>query len=280
MSTAHPLRDIERINGPPGPYLEAIGTIFATFGAATQDSGNVSYGVQVGGERFFVKTIAPEVEAFCDHETRGALLYNAARLRRSCNHPTLPALHRIVETAHGPSLVYDWVDGECLYGGRDDPQSAHQRFRHLPTDTILAVLDAIYDLHVRLVQRGWIAVDFYDGSLMYDFEHRAVHVVDLDNYHLGAFTNQMGRMFGSTRFMAPEEFERGALIDERTTVFTMGRTAVVCLGDDIGGALGEVVRRACRQEREERYSSMEEFYAAWQQARQLGSGNSQELCSR
>ena len=35
MSTAHPLRDIERIDGPPGPYLKAIGTIFATFGAAT-----------------------------------------------------------------------------------------------------------------------------------------------------------------------------------------------------------------------------------------------------
>ena len=156
------------------------------------------------------------------------------------------------------------------YGGRDDPQSAHQRFRRLPTDAILAVLDAIYDLHVQLVQRGWIAVDFYDGCLMYDFERQAAHIVDLDMYHLGAFTNQMGRMFGSTRFMAPEEFERGALIDERTTVFTMGRTAVVCLGDDIGGAMGEVVRRACRQEREERYCSMEEFCAAWQQARRLG----------
>ena len=166
--------------------------------------------------------------------------------------------------------MYDWVDGECLHGGRDDPQSAHQRFRRLPADAILSVLDAIYDLHVQLVQRGWIAVDFYDGCLMYDFERQAAHIVDLDMYHLGAFTNQMGRMFGSTRFMAPEEFERGALIDERTTVFTMGRTAVVCLGDDIGGAMGEVVRRACRQEREERYRSMEEFYAAWQQARQLG----------
>ena len=149
--------------------------------------------------------------------------------------------------------MYDWVDGECLHGGRDDPQSAHQRFRRLPTAAILAVLDAIYDLHVRLVQRGWIAVDFYDGCLMYDFERQAAHIVDLDNYHLGAFTNQMGRMFGSTRFMAPEEFERGALIDERTTVFTMGRTAVVCLGDDIDGAMGEVVRRACRQERAARY---------------------------
>ena len=59
MNTTHPLRDIERISGPPGPYLESIGTIFATFGAATQDSGNVSYGVQIGDERFFVKTTDP-----------------------------------------------------------------------------------------------------------------------------------------------------------------------------------------------------------------------------
>lgn len=267
MSTAHPLRDVERISGPPGPYLAAIGTIFATFGAATQDSGNVSYGVQVGGERFFVKTADPKAEVFGDHATRVALLYNAARLRRSCDHPTLPALHRIVETAHGPALVYDWVDGECLHRGRDNPQSAHQRFCRLPADAILAALDAIYDLHVQLVRWGWIAVDFYDGGLMYDFERQVVHVIDLDMYHLGAFTNQMGRMFGSTRFMAPEEFERGALIDERTTVFTMGRAAIVFLGTAIGGALGEVVRRACCQERGGRYRSMEEFRAAWQQAR-------------
>lgn len=33
----------------------------------------------------------------------------------------------------------------------------------------------------------------------------------------------MGRMFGSTTFMAPEEFELGAPIDQRTTVFTLGR---------------------------------------------------------
>lgn len=272
MSTAHPLRDIERVNGPPGPYLAAIGTIFAVFGPLTQDSGNVSYGVQVGDERFFVKTTDPEAEVFGDHTTRVALLSNAARLRQSCDHPALPVLHRIVETAHGPALVYDWVEGECLYGGRDDPQSAHQRFRRLPGDSILAVLDAIYDLHVQLARRGWIAVDFYDGCLMYDFERRIAHVVDLDMYHLGAFTNRMGRMFGSTRFMAPEEFERGAPIDERTTVFTMGRTAIAFLGHDLGGALGAVVQRACRTQRAARYRSLEEFYAAWQQARRLGRG--------
>jgi hypothetical protein len=33
----------------------------------------------------------------------------------------------------------------------------------------------------------------------------------------------MGRLFGSTRFMAPEEFELGVMIDQSTTVFTLGR---------------------------------------------------------
>jgi hypothetical protein len=32
-----------------------------------------------------------------------------------------------------------------------------------------------------------------------------MQVVDLDNYRDAPFINHMGRMFGSTRFMAPEE---------------------------------------------------------------------------
>ena len=65
--------------------------------------------------------------------------------------------------------------------------------------------------------------------MIYDFDRGAPHLVDLDNYQPGPFVNDMGRMFGSTRFMAPEEFARGARIDERTTLFTMGRAAAVFL---------------------------------------------------
>ena len=41
-----------------------------------------------------------------------------------------------------------------------------------------------------------------------DFEARRLHLIDLDSYHRGPTVNEMGRMFGSTRFMAPEEFEQ------------------------------------------------------------------------
>ena len=69
----------------------------------------------------------------------------------------------------------------------------------------------IFELHYELAQTGWIAGDFYDGCLIYDFARQDIHVIDLDGYREGPFINEMGRMFGSSRFMAPEEFEqRGA----------------------------------------------------------------------
>ena len=54
---------------------------------------------------------------------------------------------------------------------------------------------------------------------------------DLDSYRPGPNILDRDRQHGSTRFMAPEEFCRGAQIDERTTVFTLGRAAYVLLSD-------------------------------------------------
>ena len=272
--------DCEFINEQPEQYLRSVGTVFAEFGALTQDSGNVSYGVQIGGERFFVKTAGrpDDPRSFLNHVARVALLRNAVRLSESCHHRTLPRLFRVIESPSGPLLVYQWLDGELIgtpRARRDDPESAFQRFRRLPAATIQGRLDAVFDLHHELAGAGCIAVDFYDGSLIYDFKSGRLGIVDLDMYREGPFRNEMGRMFGSTRFMAPEEFELGALIDERTNVFVMGRTALVFLSDGTLDAdafrgtrdLFEVVERACEPERSRRYDSMAAFYSAWRAAR-------------
>jgi hypothetical protein len=272
--------DCEFINEQPGQYLRSVGTVFAEFGALTQDSGNVSYGVQIGAERYFVKTAGrpDDPRRFLNHAARVALLRNAVRLSESCHHYTLPRLFRVIESPSGPLLVYQWLDGELIgtpRARRDDPESAFQRFRRLPAATIQGRLDSVFDLHHELAGAGWIAVDFYDGSLIYDFKSGRLGIVDLDMYREGPFRNEMGRMFGSTRFMAPEEFELGALIDERTNVFVMGRTALVLLSDGTLNedafrgtrALFEVVARACEPERSRRYDSMAAFYSAWRTAR-------------
>jgi serine/threonine-protein kinase len=255
-----------------------MGTIFARFDQ--QDSGNVSYGVATGTARYFVKTAGrPDDDApFLSHDRRVDLLRNAIRLGGSYRHRALPRFHGAVESPHGPMLVYDWADGELIgvpRRQRDDAASAFRRFRSLPVEEIVACLDTIVDVHDLLGRAGEVAGDFYDGCLLYDFAARRLALVDLDCYRLGPYRNKMGRMFGSTRFMAPEEFARGALIDQRTSVFTMGRTVLVLLGDGTTNPeafrgpvrLLQVAARACQPRPEQRYDSLPEFCGAWRAAR-------------
>ena len=280
---AHPLLDIDTIDEAPEEYLHKIGSVFARFDHTTQDSGNLSYGVEAGDRRFFVKTagLPGTGKAFMAHPERVALLRNAVRLNAEVEHAGVPPLYRIVESPAGPMLVYRWVEGELVRAAaerRGDPQSAYQRFGALPVEERARAFDTVYEVHALLATRGWVAVDLYDGSLIYDFGQKRLYLVDLDHYHKGVFTNAMGRMFGSTRFMAPEEFELGATIDQRTTVFTLGRLAAVFMGDGTldagtfagGPALHAVVARACRPEPRERYTAVADFYTAWQAARQEG----------
>jgi serine/threonine-protein kinase len=266
------------IGQTPEEHLAAVGTIFARFDR--QDSGNVSYGVAAGGTRYFVKTAGrPDDDTpFLPHPERVDLLRNAARLGRSYSHPALPRFHGAIESPHGPMLVYDWADGELLgvpRDQRDDPASSFQRFRRLPVERVLACLDTIVDVHDLLGQAGEVAGDFYDGCLLYDFAAHRVSLIDLDGYRPGPHTNHMGRMFGSTRFMAPEEFRKGATIDQRTSVFTMGRTVLVLLSDGTPSpaafrgppALFDVAVRACQPLPDDRHGSLPDFCAAWRSAR-------------
>jgi len=269
---SHPLLDRELIGDNPETYLAGIGDVFAVFGARTQDSGNISYGIRIGDDRYFVKTAGDpdDPKPYLGHPARVALLRNAALIGSRIVHPNLPALRQVIESPTGPLLVYAWVDGDLLHD-RAGPESAAARFTGLPVNAICAVLDRVYELHEVLAADGWVAVDFYDGCLIYDFAADRVSVIDLDTYHRGPFTNEMGRMFGSSRFMAPEEFELGARIDQRTTVFTMGRTALVYLSGGAldraafrgPGALFDVVARACDPAPDKRFDLIADFAAAW-----------------
>lgn len=265
------------IEGEPDAFLAATGTVFARFDR--QDSGNVSYGVEVAGRRHFVKTAGrpDDPRPFLGHADRVALLRNAVRVAEVA-HATRPRLQGVLESSHGPLLVYEWLEGELLGGSREwraRPDSAHQRFRELPAQEICRCLDLVFDLHARLAAAGWVTLDFYDSCLLYAFDSRRLGVIDLDHYHQGPFENAMGRLFGSSRFMAPEEFEHGALVDERTSVFAMGRVAAVLLSDGTleparfrgSEALRRVALQACRRERTQRPESMAAFLSAWQAAR-------------
>jgi serine/threonine protein kinase, bacterial len=219
------LLEVSSTGHTPDRFLGDVGTIFATFDERTQDSGNVSYGVEAGGTRFFVKTAGfPSNSVPLPHEARVAWLRNAIRLSATLRDPALCQLRNVIETAHGPMLVYEWASGELIgvpRARREDPASAFVRFKRLPLAELVAAMTEVFRVHAALCARGWVASDFYAGALMYDFDLRQIKLVDLDMYR-EPFVNDMGRMFGSTTFMAPEEYALGARIDELTTVFTMG----------------------------------------------------------
>ena len=266
----------EQTDLSPPAYLSGVGAVFATFDSRAQDSGNASFGALVGGRRWFVKTAGDPAgaAAFLSHSQRVALLANAQRLAQSHASPAVPALAGVVGSAWGPMLVYDWADGDLLHAPAErhlDPAGAPQRFRRLPPAELTAAIDTILDVHLALCGAGWVACDFYDGSLIYDFAARRTWLIDLDSYHQGPFINDMGRMFGSTRFMAPEEFQRGARIDERTTVFTLGRAMSEFLGD---GGLGRAAFRgtdrqhqamttACAPDPAARFATVADLARAW-----------------
>jgi serine/threonine-protein kinase len=275
------LKVVSRIDHDPATYVRECGTILREFNHRSQDSGNVSWLVESAGERLFVKSAgAPGRPApgapvpYFDHAGRVRLLRNAVDLARSCAHPALPALLNVIESPMGPVLVYEAACGDPIHvprAQRGDPTSPYQRLAQLPASALFGLFDTLIDVHAALASAGWVAGDLYDGCLIVDFRVPALSVIDLDSYRRGPTSNDMGRMFGSTRFMAPEEFKLGAQIDERTTVFTLGRIVwhfATRLTEDPAefcgtDALAGVIQKACEPLPADRHTSVADMARAW-----------------
>ncbi len=270
----HPLLDVRQLAGDLRSYLAEIGTLFRVFDQ--QDSGCISYGLHAAGRNWFIK--------YSDKPASIAHMLNAAAFHRDISHPRIPKLLHAFRDRIGYAQVYEWVDGEVLYSpqypgreGRSHPDSPHFRFRQLPVNAIIAALNTVYEIHADLEQRGYVAVDFYDGAMIYDFSRGELRLCDFDHYVRGPFTLEADRLFGSSRFMAPEEFVRGSRIDRRTNVFTMGASAFVFLANDgsrdardwrASEALYRVALRAVAPDPGDRYPSVQAWLEAWRTAAQ------------
>lgn len=279
------LKSASRISQGLAAYVRDSSTVLREFNHLTQDSGNISWLVESEGQHLFVKTAGtadPPVPGapvpYFDRAGRVRLLRNAVDVARSCEHEALPSLLNVIESPEGPALVYEAASGDLIgvpSEQRGDPTTPYQRLARLPASAMLGLFDTLIDLHVALAAAGWVACDLYDGCLIVDFRIPTLSVIDLDSYRRGPTTNDMGRMFGSTRFMAPEEFQLGAPIDERTTVFTLGRIVwhfATRLTEDptefCGTAdLASVIQQACEPSPSDRHASVALLATAWNSIR-------------
>jgi hypothetical protein len=212
-----------------------LSSAFVVFDA--QDSGCLSYGVEAVGRRWFVKRATTA-------QARQSLI-RAGRLHAAVAHSAIVCPARILDTPDGPVLVYPWHDGAVLNRAtvRGCDRGALAQFQQLPVPEVEAAIATILDAHLAVTAAGFVAVDLYDGCFLYDFTARRMRLIDLDEYRLGPFVLDADRLPGSRRYMAPEEFVRGAVIDQRTTVYNLGRT-IQHLLDSSGGWRGSTAQRA------------------------------------
>lgn len=246
------------------PWLSEIGHVFLEIRG--HDSGCTSYGVAIDGVSWFVKV------AYGDDR---AQLEAARAVHGRLLHPAVVPLAAHFETlGDGSALVYPWVQGENLNDPdvpgalpRDHEASAQNRLRALSDDESQAVYDVLVDAHVAAAEAGLVAVDLYDGCLIYDFETRELHLVDIDLYS-PPYTLDTDRAYGSDRLMPPEEYSRGASIGQPATVYTLARLALH-LGCVRSRAQLDVALQATRADPARRYPTVAEYAVAWRDA---GSG--------
>lgn len=248
-------------------FLSAYGKVFKIFD--DQDSGNICFGTDNGNERYFVKFAGAKTAEY-DGETSDAVrrLKSTVSIYENLKHRSLIKYIESKEINNGFAMIFKWTDGECM--GRMYPDS-HQKFMALPNEIKLKVFNDILDFIKYIADAGYIAIDFYDGSIMYDFDNQKTIICDIDFFRKAPVTNDMGRMWGSSIFMSPEELEFGATIDEITNVYTLGAMAFALFGNykrdlenwTVSESLYNVAVKATSDNRLNRQQSIEELINEW-----------------
>lgn len=275
-------------------WLSEIGSVFKVYDE--QDSGNLLFGVEKDGVRYFVKYAgALPVEYGGSPKDAIARLEQAAKVYEALKHPGLIEYVGRKQCPQGLALVFAWFNGRGLHEhwtfaqcGKYQSGSPYKQYLDLPPAKKLKSVAAIFELLCYVEANGYVAVDFYDGSIMYDFARDETRICDIDFFDKAPVINATGVDFwGSSRFKAPEEYAQGAVINSATTVFTLGTMLCHFFGSNNGRDLAGMyqngrfhaytgagwqlnqpayatVARATSLEPEQRFNSVAEFYAAWQ----------------
>ena len=248
-------------------FLSEYGRVFKVFD--DQDSGNICFGTEKDGQRYFIKFAGAPTEQYNgDPADAIARLKATLPVYSALQHTNLIELVEAKDISGGFAMVFKWADGDCM--GRMYP-AQHKKFMALPVKDKLKVFADILDFFEYIASQNYVAIDFYDGSIMYDFECGKTTICDIDFYRKQPCTNDMGRMWGSSLFQSPEEYQLGAVIDEITNVYTIGATAFALFGEynrtrekwQLSDELFEIAARAVSDDRTKRQQSIRQLIDEW-----------------
>ena len=270
-------------------FLARYGEPFCVFDK--NDSGNISFGVEnKNGERFFVKIAGRTTEiAVITPAQCVAYLEQAVPLYEEMRHPNLIELVEYFTYEKYFAAVFRWREGECLYDhwnfdhyAKTGEPRPFERFCELPLEKRLRSFEVMLSFFEAVEAARYVSIDFYLGTWMYDFDMDTTTFCDIDFFLKQPCRNEMGRMWGQERFMAPEEWVLGAVLDDRTNVYRLGAAAFTFLCGRLdwyskeldrsaekwqaNPALYQVALKATMPDPTERYACAANFIADWHAA--------------
>lgn len=259
-------------------------------------SGCICLGMEKNGNRVFIKIAGVgTIETTLSPSESKKLLLNSVEISNDIAHDNLAKVIDSYEYSDYYIVVYEWGEGECLfdhwnfekYASNFDIISPTRKFFQLPIKKKLDTVDVLFSFLKKVADSGYVAIDFYDGSIMYDFSNNLTTLCDIDLFRKSPAVNDVGEEFhGTKRLKSPEEYVLGDMINEETNVFTLGAMIFGFFGvfsdSDIAKRYSEnkfyacqidewqlnklsyeVVLKATDTSRDDRYKTIEEFNREW-----------------
>lgn len=275
-------------------FLSKYGKVFCVFDQ--NDSGNISFGLVNDKAKYFIKIAGAKTTQSCRQPNDVVeTLKNAMILYDELKCPHLIELLEHYELDDLYIAVFKWADGECLFDHWNFEKYLKNphllppklKFKQLPLKKRLNSVNTIFEFLSFVESKGYVAIDFYDGSIMYDFANDITTICDIDFFRLNPTFNDMGKdFFGTKRLKSPEEYIYGAKIDTVTNVYTLGALIFHFFGSytdvdinkmyknncfypckletwQLDKALYNIVIKAIDIDRAKRYNSMVDFYTEW-----------------
>ena len=211
-------------------WLNNYGTVFSVIDET--GSGCISFGVEKNNKKYFIKIAgAKTVEAEISEQESINLLKEAVDKYKNIHHPNLIKYIDSFTINEFFAVIFEFAEGECLFDHwnfekyKNNPSilTPNQRFKKLDINKRLDVVYKLFSFFETFIGAGYVAVDFYDSSIIYNFKNNETTFCDIDLFRKLPSTNDLGKeYYGTKRLKAPEENELGATIDEKTNEFTLG----------------------------------------------------------
>jgi len=253
-------------------FLQGYGKVFKVFD--NQDSGCICFGVSDGKNKYFIKFAGVKTMR---HHQRSHIPDAIDRLKAAVPkyiemaHPLLIRFIEAKAIGGGYMSVFDWFDGESF---SVEIPGLHDKYLALPTDKKISIYERILQFHEYAAGCGYVAVDFNDYSVLYNFDTDELRICDIDFYAKQPYINGLGPSLGDQMLMAPEEFRIAGVLDEITNVYRMGATAFMLFSNydrlpeawTLSSELYAVIKKAVSDVKANRQRSIKQLIDEWRAA--------------